>query len=61
MEEIEIEEPNQTSLEEDWNGEPCPKCNSDHTYLDTNNPSRFLMRCLADGCGHEWSLAEALT
>ena len=60
MEEIEIEEPNQTSLEEDMNGDPCPKCGSDLTYGATNR-SRILIRCFADGCGHEWSLVEALT
>jgi hypothetical protein len=63
MEEIEmeeIEEPEQNSLGEIFNASPCPKCGSDHTYVDDNNPSHNLIRCHADGCGHEWSLVEEM-
>lgn len=60
MEEIEIEELEQKDLQGIVGGSPCPKCGDDHAYVDDNNPSRILIRCLADGCGHEWSLVEAM-
>ena len=54
MEEIEIEEPEQMSLAEIFNGTPCPKCGREHTYTVERLPYRIL----CTDCMHQWSLVE---